>query len=247
MTSSFILRFMLAGMLCSVHEIIHAQNLDGFAVVELFTSEGCSSCPPADEAAMELSKEYKSNVYFLGFHVDYWDRLGWKDPFSDPAFSLRQQEYAHFFDEQSIYTPQVIVNGSTQLVGSDKIRLQKVIQEDLKKNDHLVINLQAEDKDGKSVNVSYHISGASGHVLNIALVQLQGQTAVKRGENEGRLLRHINIVREFRTIDMPKENGMISLSIPSGSGLNNFKVIAYLQDQNTWHISGSAETEIVHQ
>src|SRR5450631_4033183 len=80
----------------------------GFAVVELFTSEGCSSCPPADEAVAELAKDYTSNVYVLGFHVDYWNYLGWKDEFCAADYSNRQQEYAAVLNLSSIYTPQVI-------------------------------------------------------------------------------------------------------------------------------------------
>ena len=83
----------------------------GFAVVELFSSEGCSSCPPADELTIKLSKEYKRNVYFLGYHVDYWDHIGWKDKFSKADYTERQRQYAAKFNLNSIYTPQVIVNG----------------------------------------------------------------------------------------------------------------------------------------
>src|SRR4051812_5442425 len=84
----------------------------GFAVVELFTSEGCSSCPPAEEAVAGLVKDYTSNVYVVSFHVDYWNYLGWKDEFSSAGFTSRQQQYAAVFNINSIYTPQAIVNGS---------------------------------------------------------------------------------------------------------------------------------------
>src|SRR4051794_39591301 len=92
--------------------------LSGTAVVELFTSEGCSSCPPADEALAAAAKTYTGHVYVLGYHVDYWDRLGWKDPFSNAAWTDRQTRYADLFKLNSIYTPQAIVNGKTQFTGS---------------------------------------------------------------------------------------------------------------------------------
>src|ERR1700743_2334239 len=83
----------------------------GFALVELFTSEGCSSCPPADEFAARIAKENQDKpVYVLAFHVDYWDRLGWKDRYSNPEFSQRQQRYAQYLHLESVYTPQVVVN-----------------------------------------------------------------------------------------------------------------------------------------
>src|SRR5438132_289864 len=98
----------------------------GIAVVELFTSEGCSSCPPADAIAAKITSEFK-NVYVLGFHVDYWNSLGWKDEFSNAAWTNRQQQYASHFELSSIYTPQMVVNGKTELVGSNEQLLRKTI------------------------------------------------------------------------------------------------------------------------
>src|SRR5947209_3544323 len=88
----------------------------GFAVVELFTSEGCSSCPAADETLAKVAREYPENVYVLGFHVDYWDRLGWKDVYSSADYTNRQREYAQQFNLNSIYTPEVVVNGRVEFV-----------------------------------------------------------------------------------------------------------------------------------
>src|SRR3954452_5453128 len=97
-----------------------ASKGKAFAVIELFTSEGCSSCPPADELVSRLLSENKQNIYILSFHVDYWNRLGWKDSFSDPAFSARQKQYANYLSLDGVYTPQIVVNGEHQFVGSDE-------------------------------------------------------------------------------------------------------------------------------
>src|SRR5258705_10125837 len=113
----------------SVNKFTHAP--EGFALVELFTSEGCSSCPPADEAVGRLNG-WKKNVYILSFHVDYWNYLGWKDLFSSSAYSNRQQNYGNLFHLSSIYTPQIVVNGSVQFVGNDEARLRSTIENDLK-------------------------------------------------------------------------------------------------------------------
>src|SRR5258706_12849303 len=113
-------------------KITHPAGGNGFAVVELFTSEGCSSCPPADEAMIRLAKEFPEHVYFLGYHVDYWDQLGWKDEFSNADYTERQQHYSTVFGENSIYTPQAIVNGEKELVGSREGELRNIIQQDLK-------------------------------------------------------------------------------------------------------------------
>ena len=89
-----------------------------FAIIELFTSEGCSSCPAADKTVAKLAQEFAGKVYILGFHVDYWNYLGWKDAFSDSKYSERQKEYAAVFKLDGVYTPQVVVNGSRELIGS---------------------------------------------------------------------------------------------------------------------------------
>src|SRR5580692_11082645 len=105
----------------------YIPDREGFVLVELFTSEGCSSCPPADEAVGRL-KGWKKNVYVLSFHVDYWNYLGWKDVFSNAAYSTRQQNYGDLFHLNSIYTPQIVVNGKAQFIGSDETALRSTIE-----------------------------------------------------------------------------------------------------------------------
>src|SRR5580704_2729726 len=109
-----------------------AASGKGFAVVELFTSEGCSSCPPADALIAAVQQEDKDlPVYILAFHVDYWDRLGWKDAFSEGACSDRQRQYAAWLNLNSVYTPQVVVNGRKEFVGSEAGTLRAAIQSGL--------------------------------------------------------------------------------------------------------------------
>ena len=108
------------------------KDKDGFALIELFTSEGCSSCPAADAILEEVQKKYiDKNVLIVGYHVDYWDKLGWKDVFSDASFTQRQEYYSTIFHLNSIYTPQVVVNGKTEFVGSNKEKLISSIEEQL--------------------------------------------------------------------------------------------------------------------
>src|ERR1700730_14813133 len=116
----------------SVHSLTGPAK--GFAVVELFTSEGCSSCPPADELVARIQKENNDQpVYILAFHVDYWNNLGWKDSFSSSAFSKRQNQYADWLNLRSVYTPQVILNGRKEFVGSDEGLLRNAIKAGLQK------------------------------------------------------------------------------------------------------------------
>ena len=109
---------------------VDTESATGFAVVELFTSEGCSSCPPADAVLAELIKDAKDNnrrVFCIAFPVDYWNKLGWTEPHGDPNHTKRQQEYSTAFRTDQIYTPQMIVNGTEEFVGSDKAKAQKSI------------------------------------------------------------------------------------------------------------------------
>ncbi|MDP4264418.1 MAG: DUF1223 domain-containing protein [Bacteroidota bacterium] len=223
---------------------------NGFAVVELFTSEGCSSCPPADEAMIRLAKEFPEHVYFLGYHVDYWDYLGWKDEFSNADYTERQQKYSKVFGSDNIYTPQAIVNGEKELVGSREGELKSIIQQDLKNTasspaNPVVIGLTAKKTAGENISVSYKVTNAGKVSLDIALVQLMATSNVKRGENEGHTLNHINIVRGFKTIPVNKEsNGTVDIKIPAGLAAKDLKVIAFVQDERYLKIAGAAEAII---
>lgn len=215
----------------------------GFAVVELFTSEGCSSCPAADEVVARLSDIYKEDLYVLGFHVDYWNRLGWKDQFSKSVYSDRQRKYAQTFNLDGVYTPQVVVNGKREMVGSDAEKLKKIVGSELATAVNMPILLTAVANDAREVKISWQATNRENQSLNIALIQLHTQTNVRNGENGGKKLKHINIVREFRTIDVPEQSGTVSLVLPGDVSAKECRVIAYLQ-QNAAAITGAAVTNI---
>ena len=216
----------------------HINVKKGFALVELFTSEGCSSCPPADEAVAALAKDYPSNVYVLGFHVDYWNYLGWKDEFSSVDYSKRQQQYATTFNLNSIYTPQAIVNGKTQFTGSEKTRLYNTVDKELNEGDAAVIELSAKKAGANDVTVFYTTNANDKTIVCIALVQLQAASVVKRGENKGMLLHHINVVRDFKT--MTNNSGSVSMHVPAGLAAKDCKIIGFVQHKNDLQITGAA-------
>lgn len=220
------------------------ETANSFAVIELFTSEGCSSCPPADAAVAKANKEFAGKVYVLGFHVDYWNQLGWRDQFSSSAWTNRQKHYAELLNLNSIYTPQIVVNGKKEFVGSNEAALKSTIEEELKIEPAVNITLTAQKVKDKTISVAYTLSKENSAVLNIALVQLQATTEVKKGENQNRTLSHINIVREMKMIRNAKSTGTTELSLPSGAETNGFAVIAYLQDKDKWQVLGAAETTI---
>ncbi len=209
----------------------------GFSVVELFTSEGCSSCPAAEEVVAKLLAKKTADVYILSYHVDYWNKLGWKDEFSDPGYTERQNKYAAAFGLNSIYTPQVVVNGSTEFVGSDENKLTAAVQKDLLTAPAQSISIDVKTN-ANLVTVNYEIAGGSkeAQFINIALVQPEATVAVKRGENGGRTLHHINIVRELKTVEAV-EKGLVNVQIPNNLVGAPLQVIAFTQAKKDFHIT----------
>jgi hypothetical protein len=164
-------------------------------VVELFTSQGCSSCPPANAYLNELSKR-PSEVLALAFHVTYWDYLGWKDPFSLQLATDRQARYGRRFGDGS-YTPEIVVDGSSGLVGSDRGDVDHAITK-AKADSATLADVQVVMKGGKaSIDV-----GAGQGAARVILVGLDREhvTSIRRGENSGRTMAEANIVRSFRPV-----------------------------------------------
>ncbi len=209
------------------------QEAPGFALVELFTSEGCSSCPAADELVNQLAAEKKQNLFILSYHVDYWDRLGWKDKFSKAVYSNRQREYAAHFNNQGVYTPQIVVNGTTEFVGSDKSKLYSSIKNNLNAVYTSPIQLTATTINNR-ISVSYQLDTKESASFNIAVVLLSGSTRVGNGENEGRFLKHTNIVVDLATGRAGTQKGEMSFKLPAPklSIATGYKVVAFLQNDN---------------
>ena len=219
----------------ALHAVAHTAT--PIAVVELFTSEGCSSCPPADRLLLDLADRNDARLFLLAFHVDYWNRLGWTDPFSDAAYSDRQRTYARAFDSGRVYTPQMIVNGDEEFVGSRRVVAERAIQRALDAPALATIDLHAA-VEGDSVRIDYSVVDAPNEaVLHLALVQRQAEQAVPRGENAGRTLRHANVVRAFETV--PAGFGSQPLTLPSDLDVENAAVVAYAQHPATMQVVGA--------
>jgi hypothetical protein len=221
-------------------------NDNGFSVIELFTSEGCSSCPPADDLVAKILAEKQKDVYILSYHVDYWNRLGWKDEFSKAAYSNRQRQYANHLSLNSVYTPQIIVNGAEEFVGSNETRLRNALLKSTTDNTS-PIEINAIKTECKTVHVSYHLVDAKSVLLNIALVQPEAITMVKSGENAGRKLHHVNIVRELTTLDLNTNSGKLEIVIPDEVIDAPLKLIAFSQQKSTFKIMGVTQIELMTQ
>jgi hypothetical protein len=220
----------------------------GPVLVELFTSEGCSSCPPADALLAQLDATQTSpggrQVIVLSEHVTYWNHDGWHDPFSSQTFTDRQNEYGTRFGLSSVYTPQVVVDGAQELVGSDRVKLVHAIQA-ASSQPKIPITLENMQWSGGSVTVQVSIqSDARSATLIAALADDSDQSSVLHGENQGRNLRHVAVVRtlvEARKIKGPLNQLSIQIKLPAGiQPQPKMRLIVFLADSHTGHILGAA-------
>jgi hypothetical protein len=159
------------------------------AVVELFTSQGCSSCPPADAVLVEMAR--RPDVVALTFPVDYWDYLGWKDTLAHPLFTARQRGYAHGRGDRQVYTPQVVVNGGRQCVGSNRAEIEMAVKTT---GAGLPAQVKTAEQDGVVV---IDVDGSADQVAEVwVLPVIRLQTVlIERGENRGRTITYANVVR----------------------------------------------------
>jgi len=211
----------------------------GFVLVELFTSEGCSSCPPADAILEEIQKKYSDkNVLVVAYHVDYWDKLGWKDAFSNSLFTERQEYYSNIFRLNSIYTPQTIVNGKTEFVGSNKTKLINSIDKQLEEKPALSIKLKVNQNSIGRINVGYSVDSNSSKKdqLILLLVQKMATNKIQRGENEGKTLHHINIVRQISYLTIPSTETTTSFDLSTELNKADAFIAAFIQDKSSGKI-----------
>jgi hypothetical protein len=210
-----------------------------FAVLELFTSEGCSSCPPADNLLPEFAT-IDSSVIVLSFHVDYWNRGGWEDPFSNASYSERQKDYADKWKLESVYTPQLIINGAYEMVGSNKTDAINTIKKVLNEKALAQIIIDDVTLSASSYTIKAHLEGDwKNSVVNAAVVQKQASMKVNAGENEGRKLSHTNVVRSFKQENAQK-NMSLQLNIPKDVSAENSAIVLYVQRKNDLAIIAAA-------
>ena len=197
-------------LFCLVVGIAPAQAGERPILVELFTSEGCSSCPPADALLAELAN--RPDVLALSFHVDYWDRLGWKDPYSSREATERQNHYAALLNLATVYTPQIVVDGKWQAVGSDRTEVERAL--DLaRRNRQEVPVVLALDHGRARISLGSRGEGVAASVLLIGFDR-RHVSAVKRGENSGRTLAHADVVRGVEEVAVPSNSvGKIDVRI----------------------------------
>lgn len=223
-------------------------------LVELFTSEGCSSCPPADKLLAELQKQQPvsgAHIVVLEEHVDYWDRQGWRDRFSSAKFTQRQSFYAPRLNFEDSYTPQMIVDGETQLLGSDSSKALAAISQAAARN-KIALELAAPKITGQTVTGSVAGEPAGERFphgdLYAVLVQPSASTEVKGGENGGKQLNHVSVARSFTRIGKIEElsRGPVSfkISVPAQTDPAGMHLVVFAQLPSQGAVLGIAEGEI---
>jgi hypothetical protein len=202
-------------------------------LLELFTSQGCSSCPPADALLGEYAGSDDAQIVPLSFHVDYWNRLGWKDPFSSALFSERQQQYSRQMHLQGVYTPQAVVDGKTETVGNNRSAIQRLVAQERLVVTHATIAINELTVGDRSLDFHYQASGIDADdLLQIALAQKKLTTNIRAGENKGVVLTNHNVVRTFLT-RAPDANKTISIGLPAEFKRGDYILVIFLQNRNT--------------
>jgi hypothetical protein len=183
--------------ICAIVAVIRPAHAEPKAVVELFTSQGCSSCPPADKVLGELAKD--PSVIALSMPIDYWDYLGWKDTLADSRFSARQKAYSHMRGDRDVYTPQAIVNGAAHVIGSDRARIEGAIK-DTGKTDKVMSLPVTMTLSGKQLTVSVAAGNEgtpSRGEIWLCSISKAVPISIARGENRGREVVYHNVVRNL--------------------------------------------------
>ena len=210
-------------------------------VVELFTSQGCSSCPPADALIHEIANDpaLRGRVIPLAFHVDYWDSLGWRDPFSSREWTARQARYTRTMHLNSAYTPQAVVNGTSQFVGSNRSALNGALERasNAKPNGDVVLAVRRE---GNNVVATVHATVAPTDELLLAVTEDGVTTKVERGENGGRTITNDAVVRRLMRV----KPGQTSVTIPVDPSWRNLTATAFVQNADALTIGAAATAQV---
>src|SRR6266567_629194 len=220
-------------------------------LVELFTSEGCSSCPPADTLLRTLDSSQPipgAQLIVLSEHVDYWDDLGWRDPYSSHAFTTRQQEYANRLGLASAYTPQMVVDGKIQFVGSDRGLANQAFGK-ARPTPKIAVRISSITVESHTVRARIETGPLSSKAeIFVALALERATSQVLRGENGGHRLEHVAVVRRLTRIGQAAQGEAFSkeVSLALDPSDQHYRVIAFAQEHNQGRILGAAVESLNH-
>lgn len=228
-----------------VNDVTEDATYEPVVVLELFTSQGCSSCPSADVLLQKVKKEYKEEVFALSYHVDYWNYIGWKDPFSKATYAEKQRDYNIKFRNRSNYTPQIVVNGKEHFVGSSSSKMYSKIDAYKAKKSANSISLEEVSVDKKNVMFNYDVQGSlNNRVIRTLLVLDERTTEVKRGENRNRTLKNANIVVAERSFVLEGAEGEMKIAIPEIVDNNEKLNLIVLVETANYDITAAAKQRL---
>lgn len=219
-------------------------------LVELFTSEGCSSCPPADRLLQDLDQQpvAGAQVIVLSEHVDYWNHVGWKDPYSSSFFSDRQSAYSNHFGLKSVYTPEMVVDGVTEFVGSDSHRANQAVGK-ARSSQTIAVRISNISVSGGNIRARVETDPLPDFFRQskaevVAVVALNhAESQVSAGENSGRRLTHVAVVQSLTTIGTVEKSKNFSqdvrLKLLSGGDPSNLRLIAFVQEPGPGKVLGA--------
>ena len=212
-------------------------------LVELFTSEGCNSCPPADQLLAELLQEQPiEGIYVvpLSEHVTYWDHQGWKDPFGTQQFTTRQQQYGLRFNLDSIYTPQLVIDGASEYVGSDRRSIERAIRS-AGKQAKPALNVSGTESNGTLTVVTSGpaLAAEDDAELWVALTEDRLVVDVKRGENANKTLQHSGVVRVLRSAGDAKRAIAITIAVDPAWRRDQLRIVGFVQSRKNKKILGA--------
>ena len=217
---------------CILIAAVTPAAADPRAVVELFTSQGCSSCPPADKVLGDLAND--SSLIALSLPVDYWDYLGWKDTLADSRFTARQKAYSHMRGDRDVYTPQAVINGAVHVLGSDRAGIESAVVQTSMVNGAMSVPVTMT-RSGSQLNVSVAASDAShnhGEVW-ICAVTKAVNIPISRGENRGRAITYHNVVRNMLKVgDWNGAAGSWTVPLENIARDDVDAAVVYVQDGN---------------
>ncbi len=218
-------------------------------LVELFTSEGCSSCPPADRLLMELDRKQPvpgATIVVLSEHVDYWNSLGWRDPYSSHQWSERQDAYARKFGLDSVYTPQMVIDGDRQATGSDSGAVREAIGQSASQP-KLPIEISAATRENGSVQIAFTAGAAPNAKLYAALADESDRSSVEHGENAGRTLDHVAVARSLGPVAALQSSPIqktVEITVPHDADKQHLRLILFAQDGKSGRILGVSAREL---
>jgi hypothetical protein len=240
-----------AGLAIALTLTLQAQTaMDGPAqkvvLIELFTSEGCSSCPPADALLRQVNgTRTPGNQLVVGIseHVTYWNGLGWSDPFSSPAYTERQNAYSERFHLEGVYTPQMVINGAEQIVGSDRAALLRAVEAEEAQHPRVSLRIVSLNVAGNTLTVNFSVGGdvpAQGADLMAVLADDSDRSSVLRGENSGQTLAHVAVARSIARVGRLPGERTVQVQIPATfDAAQRHHLILFAQTPGTGRVLGA--------